>query len=272
VTNPIAHESDETGVSPNHQGRNGSRPIWFLLHTQEGPGDAQSLANYLQNPDSQVSYHYTVDGAGRVVDVVDTDLASWSVLDANNRAVNLCFAGSRAAWTRQQWMDQMRRGIDCAAWLAVQDCRKYGIPVRTVSPAELGRGMAGVADHNAVTEGLGIGSHTDCGPGFPWDYFASRLAEYSGAAPSPQPPQEGDMTSEQAQMLVEVHRELTQKYPSRSKYRSGDEPIDTMAGFVLNVDGRVHEASVDVPAKLDALMQAIEDLPAKIAAALKTQP
>lgn len=56
---------------------------------------------------------------------------------------------------------------------------------------------------------------------------------------------EDDMTPEQAQMLEDVHRELTQLLPSRSKYRADDNGVDTVAGFVLNIDGRVHEESVE---------------------------
>jgi hypothetical protein len=39
--------------------------------------------------------------------------------------------------------------------------------------------------------------------------------------------------------------ELSKSYPSRSKYRTTDEPIDTLAGFILNIDGRVHETWVE---------------------------
>lgn len=177
---PDFTEHDQTGVSPNHSARGGARPVWFLLHTQEGAGSAQSLAEFLQNPGSGVSYHYTVDNAGTVVDVVDTDRASWSVLDANPRAINLCFAGSRAAWSRTEWLNNMGRAIDIAAYLAVQDCRKYGIPLRVITPDELGRGEPGIADHWAVTAGLGMGSHTDVGDGFPWDVFSAAIAKYSG--------------------------------------------------------------------------------------------
>lgn len=35
--------------------------------------------------------------------------------------------------------------------------------------------------------------------------------------------------------------ELAKRFPSRSKYRTTDEPIDTLAGFILNIDGRMHE-------------------------------
>lgn len=181
---PDFNEDDQTGISPNRHPRGGTEVLWFLLHTQEGNGTAQSLANYLQNPNSDVSYHYTVDNDGNVIDVVDTDMASWSVLDANPKAINLCFAGSRASWSRQQWLDNMGRAIDIAAYLAVQDCRKYGIPARIITPQELGRGEAGIADHWAVTSGLGMGSHTDVGVGFPWDVFSDAVAKYAGSQPN----------------------------------------------------------------------------------------
>lgn len=78
-----------------------------------------------------------------------------------------------------------------------------------------------------------------------------------------------DMTPEQAKQLAEVHRELTQRYSSRSNHRKDDKPVDTLAGLVLNVDGRVHEASIDVPAQLARIEQALTDLPARIAEAVR---
>jgi len=54
-----------------------------------------------------------------------------------------------------------------------------------------------------------------------------------------------DMTPEERTLLKDVHRELTQKYPSRSKYRKDNKPVDTLAGIVLNIDGRVHEDHVE---------------------------
>jgi len=229
---PEFTEVDETGVSPNCDSRDGATVMWFLLHTQEGDGTAQSLANYLQNPNSQVSYHYTVDDDGNVVDVVDTDLSSWSVLDANPRSINLCFAGSRAGWSRQQWLDHMGRAIDIAAYLAVQDCRRYGIPPRVISPEELGRGLPGIADHWAITSGLGIGSHTDVGQGFPWDRFAAAVDTYANA------------TIKEVAMSI-ADDELSKRFASRSRYRDSDESVDTAVGFILNIDARVHEESVE---------------------------
>lgn len=179
--------------SPNNSSRGGTKVDLWILHTQEGGGGdsaAEDLAKYLQG--NNVSYHYTAsqasDGGVTVVDVVDTDYASWSVLSANSRSINFCFAGSRASWTRDQWMKQSK-AIDAAAYLAVQDCKKYGIPTTVIGTGgNYSNARAGIADHQYVTKVLGDGTHTDVGGGFPVDYFTERVKFYaSGAAPAPAP-------------------------------------------------------------------------------------
>lgn len=174
--------------------RNGVKVDTFFLHTQEGGGGnaaAEELANYCRNTEgtaNPVSYHYYIsqasDGGVTVVDGVDTDLYSYSVLSANARSINLCFAGSRAGWTRAQWLKQAN-AIDVAAYLAVQDCKKYGIPTKVVPPPYSGR-IPGISDHRYVTKVLGDGSHTDVGDNFPWQYFAERVAFYA-SEPAPAP-------------------------------------------------------------------------------------
>jgi N-acetyl-anhydromuramyl-L-alanine amidase AmpD len=176
--------------SPNNQDRGGTRVDLFLLHTQEGDGNADSLAKYLQG--HEVSYHYTIsedfnDHGVTVVDVVDTDQASWSVLSANNRSINLCFAGSRASWSRQQWLQQSK-AIDVAAYLAVQDAKKYGFSPRVMSPP-YNSNPPGISDHRYVTQWLKDGTHTDVGLNFPWDVFEAAVRKYAnGAAPGPVTP------------------------------------------------------------------------------------
>lgn len=179
---PQYTEIDRMGRSC--QPRYGRRPDLFLLHTQEGRGTAESLAGYLNNIANQVSYHYTVRD-GIVVDVVDTDLASWSVGDANPRTINLCFAGSFAGWSRADWL-RIDGDLRIAAYIAVQDARKYNFaPNWLGSGGRYRDGNQGVADHQYVTDVIGWGTHTDCGPGFPGDVFERYLREYAGLAPSP---------------------------------------------------------------------------------------
>lgn len=70
-------------------------------------------------------------------------------------------------------------------------------------------------------------------------------------------PQGDDMTPEQAHQLKVVYEELTKRFPSRSKYRADDKLVDTLAGYVLNTDARVHEAHVEAEA-LDGAQWAID--------------
>lgn len=194
--------------SVNRQPRQGTKVDLFLLHTQEGDANADGLARWLANPANKVSYHYTISMDARdkgitVCDVVDTDRASWSVLSANNRSINLCFAGSRAAWSRQQWLDKVGRAIDVAAYLAVQDCRKYNIPL-TVIPPPYTQGRAGISDHRYVTRVLKDGSHTDVGDGFPWDVFIASVNKYAGITKAPEPVYPRDWSDRQ--LLEEIYR------------------------------------------------------------------
>lgn len=179
--------------SANNSVRRLGRPDCFFIHTQEGGGGdaaAENLAKWFQNA-NEVSYHYTIsqasDGGVTVVDCVDTDRASWSVLDANTRSINLCFAGSKAAWTRADWLKQAK-AIDVAAYLAVQDAKKYNFPALVVEPPYSER-IPGISDHRYVTNILRIGTHHDVGDGFPWDVFDEAVRKYAtGEAPPPVKP------------------------------------------------------------------------------------
>lgn len=170
--------------SPNHSDRRGVKIDAIFLHTSEGGGGnaaAEDLAKYFTSA-NRVSYHYTgsqaSDGGVTVVDCVDTDQASWSVLSANPRSINYCFAGSRAAWTREEWIAKAGKVIDVFAYLIVQDCRKYGIPIKIVAPPYTDR-IPGISDHHYVTKVLGDGTHTDVGPNFPWDRLKASVNKYA---------------------------------------------------------------------------------------------
>lgn len=186
--------------SPNNEARGNTKVDLFLLHTEEGgpvKGGADRLARWLGDPARQVSYHYTIsedpdDHGVTVVDVVDTDRASWSALSANRRSINLVYAGSKAAWSRADWLKYASRAIDVSAYLAVQDCIKYGIPKRVIKPPYGPPG--GVSDHRYVTNYLKDGTHTDVGgplnppwTGYPWDIFEAAFTKYANPAQPPPP-------------------------------------------------------------------------------------
>ncbi len=172
--------------SPYHGPRN-ARVLWFVLHTEDGnSASGRNLAHYLTDNKDQVSYHYVVDNDGDVFDVVDTNQLANSLFEpGNSKSVNLAFAGSWASWSRQTWFDRMQHGIDIAAFIAVRDARRYGLAPRVISPEEASRGETGITDHNGVAIATGIKNHhTDVGPGFPWDYFARKVAEFAALPPA----------------------------------------------------------------------------------------
>lgn len=201
-------------------------PINWLLHTEEGNSSAEQLARYCDGS-HDVSYHYTVRD-GIVCDVVDTDYASWSVLSANAFTINLCFAGSRAAWSRAEWL-QRERDIEIAAYLAVQDCRQYGIPTLVIAPPY--HEAPGISDHKYVTQQLHIGDHVDVGNNFPWDVFARYVTKYANPA---QPPTSGDdMALVPQDQWDRFYAAYMGEQPSLSPFRPpGPPPTGSAAQFV----------------------------------------
>lgn len=190
---PMRPDFNEFAIwSANNSSRNGTKPRLFCLHTQEGGGGnaaAENLAKWFQTGNS-VSYHYTVsqasDGGVTVVDCVDTDHAAWSVGNANAYTINLCFAGSRASWTRAEWLKQSN-AIDVAAYLAVQDAKKYGFPTDVAPYPYTGKTPAfkGITDHRFITDVIKWGSHTDVGTNFPWDVFSAAVKKYAEGVTTP---------------------------------------------------------------------------------------
>lgn len=181
---------------PSYSNRWGTRVRNAYWHTEQGNGTADSLAAYCNNPANGVGYHYIIRD-GQVRSIVDTDYASWSVLDANPSSINYCFAGSFAEWSREQWLE--REGdIAIAAWLTVQDCHKYGFSTEVVAPPY--RWADGISDHKYVTQVLGIGTHTDVGDQFPWDKAAYFVDVYTGMVdPTPPPPPPVNLIDQEAE-------------------------------------------------------------------------
>ena len=185
-TVPDFDESTEI-PSPYYGSRGGTKVLWFVLHTEDGNStSARQLARYLENNPNHVSYHYTLDNQGHVFNVVDTRYYANSVLQpGNSKSINLAFSGSWASWPRQAWFDRMHHGMDIAAYIAVRDARRYGLQPRVISPEEARQGQTGITDHNGVRIATGVGTHTDVGAGFPWDYFIQKVNEYAAIAPRP---------------------------------------------------------------------------------------
>lgn len=161
-------------MNRNSQSRAGTPISLIVVHTNEGPHPAglhpdrtaENLAAWMEN--NGVSYHKVVDDDS-VVDVLPDSVASWSVRSGNNRSLNICFTGY-AAWTRADWLahdSMLRLGAQ-----VVQDwCVRHVIPLRKLTPAQVGADWSGICGHVDWTLGKHDGTHTDPGSNFPYDLF-----------------------------------------------------------------------------------------------------
>lgn len=256
--------ADVTMLSANDSGpRDPSTCALIIVHTNEGPatGSIEGLLGYLARPDTQASYTIVVGADGRVGRSNDDSYIPWAAgSPANERGLHICLMGY-SRQTRAEWLSRPAQ-LDAAARVVRDWHDRYGIPLIKINGNQMRAGQRGVGGHADTVDAWHSTDHTDPGGGFPWDVLLGKAI----GVPSTE---DSDMTPDQERMLEVIYQELTKKFPSRSAHRESDEPIDTMAGFVLNADGRAHEMSVDVPAQLDAITRALEELPAKIVAALE---
>jgi hypothetical protein len=171
-----------------------------------------------------------------VWDCVDTDYAAWAVLAANNRSINYVIGATFAAWSRQQWIDKARNAIRTMAYLMVQDSRKYSVQPRVIAPP-YSAGPPGISDHHFVTKKLGIGTHTDLGPNFPWDLLTSDVDYYLKG-------EEDDMfTEDDRRKLDAMFNEYRpdRQAPTRSFFGLDMIWGETPLGYLWNMDGNINE-------------------------------
>lgn len=162
----------------------GTRPVSLVaLHTAEGARTAASLGAYFWRDDINASSHVGID-AGNTLQYVPYDRSAWTLRSGNPISDNAEICGF-ARWTREQWLStgivdgcaSPRAMLDrAAAWIRSR-CLARGIPIRRLTPLQVAAGAAGGIGHFDWTMGMGDGSHTDPGPGFPWDYVISKASE-----------------------------------------------------------------------------------------------
>lgn len=160
-----------------YSSRNGQKVRLIALHTAEGATTAESLGNYFYRNDVQASSHVGIDDT-HGLQYVDYAYAAWTMRNANPYSENAELCGF-AAWTRDQWLNQHKYMLDQAAQWIANRCHARGIPIRKLSPQQVGAGEWGVCGHADYTYGTSDGTHTDPGVNFPWDY----VMEKAGGAP-----------------------------------------------------------------------------------------
>ena len=238
VIKPAFVETNLVNGWPNAQSRNGVKPRYWVLHTSEGAG-GQNLVDFMRG--AQVSYHYVVgnEPTPQVFDLVDTDDASWSCLNANGYTINAVFGPSFAGWTRQQWLDNMGRAIPVMAWLCANDLIKYGIPPVVSLGPNYTPIPTGVVDHRYFTAVVRDGNtHNDIGDSFPAEVFRNYLTTFYNAIkgapvpvtpPKPTPAPAPQPYPSQADMIVQIWEQLLGPHAKGWPQLGGKTLIDAIA-------------------------------------------
>ena len=226
-------EPDRVALLGRNQniGRGGRKIRYITRHHTAGVLNADQINAVWR--DRPASAHYLIDPNGIVSQHVWDANTAWSNANSVSNQESITIEHSNSAGPAQDWPINPVTVDEGARWAAAL-CRYYNI-----GRPEYGKN---IRDHREFTS-TSCPYHLANGGKYHARYMQVAQAFYDELTNPAPSPEEDDMafTEEDRRMLREVHRELTQLYPSRSAYRTTDEPIDTLAGYMLNADARIHE-------------------------------
>lgn len=149
--------------------------VFHAMQARELPTTAEIIAKDFQvRPSTQKgSSHLCIDNNSIIQCVLDNDVA-FAAPGANHDGIQIELAGY-AEQTREQWLDEYGiQMLTLACDAAAQYCLKYGIPPKHLNDSELRTGAKGFVGHDQVTRVYKRSTHTDPGPGFPWDWVIDK--------------------------------------------------------------------------------------------------
>lgn len=174
-------------LSPNYYEGRVSPIRVIVIHTGETPESAtaaEGMASWFSRVSTKASAHVCVDTDSTVRCVDDSDTA-WAAPGANADGLQIELAG-RAGQTAGDWTDAASKAIlERAAQQVAAWCKKWGIPARWLTDAELADGKTeGLTMHSQVSRVFKRSNHTDPGANFPRDAFLTRVKAILGQAPA----------------------------------------------------------------------------------------
>jgi hypothetical protein len=148
---------------------------WIVIHSTEG-ASARSSAQWFTDPQTQGSAHLVLDDRECYRTLKD-DIVPWGAPGANKMGWHLELSG-KSNWSRSQWLDHkktLRRG----AFKAARHAKRFGIPIKLLSTAQVRQGHKGFVTHALCTQAFNTpGGHSDPGPNCPLDEFMEMAAKF----------------------------------------------------------------------------------------------
>lgn len=143
---------------------------WIIIHTVQG--SASGAVSWFQNPDADVSAHFTVAEDGHLYQSLSELNVGWH---AGNWSYNQASVGiEHGGYVSGTYEDaQLQKSADLVAYL----CEQNGIPKEraTYVPSDAGDNeTGGIIGHEQVPGS----THTDPGDNWDWDYFIDLVNSY----------------------------------------------------------------------------------------------
>lgn len=240
-----------------------------VIHTTEGSAHARSAedgAAYDARRADGTSCHYFHDSDTTIQCVLTADIAHTARGQGNRRGIHheLCTKAGSAQWHSLYHTSMLLR----TAKQVARDCRKWQIPARKLTPAQVKAGEKGICGHVDISDAFGQSDHTDPGKGFPWARFVGMVqAELN---PPPAPSKGNDMPSAE-----EIAAAVWNYDVDRAKVGT-----QTAAGYLTTENARSGENRTVVEPDQSRRLQEIEEkvarqqetLDAILAAVTPTEP
>ena len=154
---------------------------WIVLHDMEVTAyntAAESVGSYFEQKSSGGSTNYGDDN-NSIQQYLADSVIPWGAPNANTHGLHVEQMG-KATWSRKEWLDKAAGTLDNTAWLLAKKSKQLGIPLTTLTDAQLKAGHKGVTTHRQCTRVFG-GTHTDPGTGFPLDVVMAQARKYRRA-------------------------------------------------------------------------------------------
>ena len=159
------------GVPEGHFTVANRQPSVIVVHCTDNSASANQEWRYAASPfgdgHPKVSWHFCVDDEVIIQSVLCKDEAWCAGHTANRLGIHIELCGWEK-WTREEWLTHQLR-IQHAGSLINALCAKYGIPKTRLTVNDLQTGHRGICGHSTVSAAWNETTHTDPGPGFPWD-------------------------------------------------------------------------------------------------------
>lgn len=237
-------------------GRPDGQPLWIVGHTTEGSEglrSAEAGAEYDQRRPDGTSTHFFHDQDTTVQCVRTTDRANAAKGTGNRRGIHHELCG-RAAQNPAQWDDAASRGtIRNFARQAARDAKRWNIPVRLLTVAQVAAYERGFCEHATISAAFGQSDHTDPGRNYPWAWTLDLVRGHLNPTTELEDVVQDEDITKIAKAVVAQLVEVDPDRKPGDKNKAPLQPLGRVIGYGSMERRQIRAAVTEVAAQVKAL-------------------